>query len=83
VSRKKRKKIEKKSEKKVDCTEKSFILSLMNLINLFPRAADEIAALSSAERAEMEAWFSFVDSVNDETEARWAQFAADVDAGAR
>ena len=56
----------------------------MNLINLFPRsAAEEIAALSPAERAEMEAWFSFVDSVNDETEARWAQFAADVDAGAR
>lgn len=55
----------------------------MNLINLFPRAADEIAALTPVERAEMDEWFSFVDSVNDETEARWAQFAADVDAGVR
>jgi len=56
----------------------------MNLINSLPStAAAEIATLSPAEIAEMDAWFSFVDSVNDEIEARWVQFAADVDAGVR
>ena len=71
-------------KKKVDCTKKSLILSHMNLINLLPRsAAEEIAALSPAEIAEMEAFFAFVDSVNDEAEAAWDRFAADVDAGAR
>ena len=81
---KKEKKSKKKSQKKVDRTKKSFILSLMNLINLFPRsAAEEIAALSPAEIAEMEAFFAFVESVNDEAEAAWDRFAADVDAGAR
>ena len=83
VSRKKRKKIEKKSHKKVDRTEKSFILSLMNLINSLPRtAAEEIAALSPAEIAEMEAFFAFVDSVNDEVDAAWDRLAALVDSGA-
>lgn len=78
------KKIKKKSQKKVDRTEKSLILFRMNLINSLPRsAAEEIAALSPAEIAEMEAFFAFVDSVNDEAEAAWDRFAADVDAGAR
>ena len=54
----------------------------MNLINLFPRtAAADIASLSPAEIAEMEAFFSFMDRVNDEAEAAWDRLAADVDAG--
>lgn len=70
-------------KKKVDRTEKSLILSHMNLINLLPRsAAEEIAALSPAEIAEMEAFFAFVDSVNDEVDAAWDRLAALVDSGA-
>jgi hypothetical protein len=40
----------------------------MSLINLFPRAADEIALLSPAELAEMDAWFAFLDEANNEAE---------------
>jgi len=55
----------------------------MNLINSLPRtAAAEIAALSPAEIAEMEAFFAFVDSVNDEVDAAWDRLAALVDSGA-
>lgn len=56
----------------------------MNLINSLPSsAAADIAALSPAEIAEMEAFFSFVSGVNDEIEADWAKFAEEVDAGVR
>lgn len=55
----------------------------MNLINLLPRtAAEEIAALPPEEIAEMEAFFAFLDSVNEETEAAWDRLAALVDSGA-
>lgn len=40
----------------------------MSLINLFPRAADEIASLSPAELAEMDAWFAFLDQANEQAE---------------
>jgi len=80
---KNKKKSKKKSQKKVDRIEKSLILFRMNLINLLPRtAAEEIAALSPAEIAEMEAFFAFVDSVNDEVDAAWDRLAALVDSGA-
>lgn len=55
----------------------------MNLINSLPStAAAEIAALSPAEIAEMEAFFSFVDAVNDEIDAGWDRLASLVDSGA-
>jgi len=58
-------------------------LSLMNLMNILPSsAAAEIAALSPAEIAEMEAFFSFVDTVNDEIDAAWDRLATLVDSGA-
>jgi hypothetical protein len=47
-------------------------------IDLFPNAAAEIAALSPAELAEMDAWFAFL----DEVEAGWERFADAVDTGA-
>ena len=75
---------EKKSEKKVDCTKKSFILSHMNLINLLPStAAEDYASLTDADRADLHAWFDMVDAINDEVEAAWDRFARDVDAGVR
>ena len=71
-------------QKKVDRTQKTIILSLMNLMNLLPStAAADIASLSPAEIAEMEAFFSFMDCVNDEVEAAWDRLATDVDAGVR
>jgi hypothetical protein len=47
-------------------------------INLFPHAAAEIAALSPAEVAEMDAFFAFL----DEVEAGWDRLADLVDTGA-
>ncbi len=59
------------------------MLSLVNLITSLPStAAAEIAALSPAEIAEMEAFFAFVDSVNDEVDAAWDRLASLVDSGA-
>ena len=41
----------------------------MNIINLVPsNAAAEVACLTPAEMAELEAWFSWVDSINDAAE---------------
>lgn len=78
------KKNKKKSEKKVDRTEKSLILSLMNLINLLPsNAAADYASLTDADRADLHAWFDTVNAINDEVEAAWDRFARDVDAGVR
>jgi hypothetical protein len=47
-------------------------------LDLFPQSANEIAALSPAELAEMDAWFAFL----DEVEAGWERFADAVDTGA-
>ena len=81
---KNKKKNRKKSHKKVDRTEKSFILSLMNLINSLPtNAAAEYANLTDADRADLHAWFDMVNAINDEVEAAWDRFARDVDAGVR
>lgn len=80
---KNKKKSKKKSHKKVDRTEKSFILSLMNLINLLPStAAEDYASLTDADRAELHAWFDMVDAINDEVDAAWDRLAALVDSGA-
>ena len=74
----------KKTEKKFDRTEKSLILSLMNLINLLPsNAAADYASLTDADRADLHAWFDMVNTINDEVEAAWDRFARDVDAGVR
>ena len=78
------KKNKKNLKKKVDRTEKSLILSFMNLINLLPRnAAAEYANLTDADRADLHAWFDMVNTINDEVEAAWDRFARDVDAGVR
>jgi hypothetical protein len=54
----------------------------MNIINIVPTTArDEVASLSPAEVAEVEAWFSWVDAINDEVEAAWDRLASLVDAG--
>ena len=56
----------------------------MSLLNILPStAAADIASLSPAEIAEMEAFFSFMDCINDEIEAAWDRLAMDVDAGVR
>jgi hypothetical protein len=56
----------------------------MSLLNILPStAAADIASLSPAEIAEMEAFFSFMDCINDEIEAAWDRLATDVDAGVR
>ena len=73
----------KKSEKKVDRTEKSLILFRMNLINLLPRnAAADYASLTDADRADLHAWFDMVNTINDEVEAAWDRLAVLVDSGA-
>lgn len=73
----------KKSHKKVDCTEKSFILSHMNLINLLPStAAADYASLTDADRADLHNWFDTVNAINDEVEAAWDRLAVLVDSGA-
>jgi len=55
----------------------------MNLTDILPStAAAEVAALSPAEIAEMEAFFSFVDTVNDEVDSAWDRLASLVDSGA-
>ena len=55
----------------------------MNLIHLLPSsAAADIASLSPAEIAEMDAFFSFMDCVNDEIEAAWDRLASLTDSGA-
>lgn len=77
------KKNKKKSEKKVDRTKKSLILSLMNLINSLPtNAAAEYANLTDADRADLHAWFDMVNTINDEVEAAWDRLAVLVDSGA-
>jgi hypothetical protein len=48
------------------------------ILDLFPQSANEIAALSPAERAEADAWFAFL----DEVEAEWERLADAVDTGA-
>lgn len=59
------------------------MLPPMNLINILPTAArDEIASLTPAEVAELEVWFNWVDSVNDEVDAAWDRLADLVDGGA-
>lgn len=73
----------KKLKKKVDRTRFSLTLSPMNLTDILPStAAAEVAALSPAEIAEMEAFFSFVDTVNDEVDSAWDRLASLVDSGA-
>ncbi len=73
----------KKLKKKVDRTRFSLTLSPMNLINSLPStAAADVAKLSPAEIAEMEAFFSFVDAVNDEVDSAWDRLASLVDSGA-
>ena len=73
----------KKLKKKVDRTRFSLTLSPMNLINSLPStAAADVAKLSPAEIAEMEAFFSFVDTVNDEVDSAWDRLASLVDSGA-
>ena len=52
------------------------------MINVTSTAAEEIANLSPAEIVEMEAFFAFVDQVNDEVEGAWDRLAALVDSGA-
>ena len=52
------------------------------MINVTSNAAEEIANLSPAEIAEMEAFFAFVDQLNDEVENAWDRLAALVDSGA-
>ena len=52
------------------------------MINVTSTAAEEIANLSPAEIAEMEAFFAFVDQVNDEIDNAWDRLAALVDSGA-
>lgn len=80
---KNKKKSKKKSHKKVDCTEKSFILSHMNLINSLPStAAEDYASLTDADRAELHAWFDMVDAINDEIDSAWDRLASLVDSGA-
>jgi phage-related minor tail protein len=55
----------------------------MNIINIVPSTArDEVISLSAAEQAELNAWFSWVDSINDEIETAWDRLASLVDAGA-
>jgi hypothetical protein len=74
---------QKKIKKRFDRTRFSLILSPMNLIDILPStAAAEVAALSPAEIAEMEAFFSFVDAVNDEVDSAWDRLASLVDLGA-
>ena len=73
----------KKLKKKVDRTRFSLTLSPMNLTDILPStAAADVAKLSPAEIAEMEAFFSFVDTVNDEVDSAWDRLASLVDSGA-
>jgi hypothetical protein len=59
------------------------MLSFMSLIDLLPStAAADIASLSPDEIAEMEAFFAFLDAVNDEIDASWDRLAHLVDSGA-
>jgi len=59
------------------------MLSFMSLIDLLPStAAADIASLSPDEIAEMEAFFAFLDSVNEEIDANWDRLAQLVDSGA-
>ena len=80
------KKNPKKLKKKFDRTEKSITLSFVIIINpMFTptsSAAAEIAALSPAEHAELQAWFAWVDDLNDEVDAAWDRLASLVDSGA-
>ena len=76
----------KKLKKKFDRTEKSITLSFVIIINpMFTptsTAAAEIAALSPAEHAELQAWFAWVDDLNEEVDLAWDRLAALVDSGA-
>ena len=76
----------KKLKKKFDRTEKSITLSFVIIINpMFTptsSAAAEIAALSPAEHAELQAWFAWVDDLNEEVDLAWDRLAALVDSGA-
>ena len=55
----------------------------MNLINSLPsNATADYASLSDADRAELHAWFAWVDDLNDEVDASWDRLAALVDSGA-
>ena len=54
----------------------------MNIINIVPsNVRDEVASLSAAEAMELEAWFNWVDAINDEVEAAWDRLAFLVDDG--
>ena len=45
-------------------------------------AAAEFANLSPAEHAELQAWFAWVDDLNDEVDLAWDRLASLVDSGA-
>ena len=55
----------------------------MNLINSLPsNATADYASLSDTDRAELDAWFSWVDDLNDEVDLAWDRLASLVDSGA-
>ena len=71
---------------KVDRTRKTLTLSFVIIINpMFTptsTAAAEFANLSPAEHAELQAWFAWVDDLNEEVDLAWDRLAALVDSGA-